>query len=86
VQIGLLVGEHRRAPIPMERVIAHELEVLGSHGMQAYRYSELLAMIRQGIVHPERLIGDRISLEEAPGALATMDKFNRTGVTVIDRF
>jgi alcohol dehydrogenase len=61
-------------------------EVLGSHGMQAYRYSELLAMIRQGVVHPERLIGDRISLEEAPGALTTMDKFNRTGVTVIDRF
>jgi alcohol dehydrogenase len=86
VQVGLLVGEHRRAAVPMERVIAHELEILGSHGMQAYRYSELLAMIRNGKLHPERLIGDRISLEEAPGALTTMDKFNRTGVTVIDRF
>jgi alcohol dehydrogenase len=86
VQVGLLVGEHRRAAVPMERVIAHELEILGSHGMQAYRYSELLAMIRNGKLHPERLIGDRISLEEAPGALTTMDKFNKTGVTVIDRF
>jgi len=86
VQIGLMAGEHRHAAIPMDRVIAMELEVLGSHGMQAYRYSELLAMIRQGILRPERLIGDRISLAEAPDVFVTMDKFSRTGVTVIDRF
>jgi alcohol dehydrogenase len=86
VQVGLLTGEHRHAAIPMDRVIAHELEILGSHGMQAYRYSELLSMIRHGVLHPERLIGDRISLEEAPQALATLPDFSRTGVTVIDRF
>ena len=86
VQIGLMAGEHRHTAIPMDRVIAMELEVLGSHGMQAYRYSELLAMIRQGILHPERLIGDRISLAEVPVVFVRMDKFNRTGVTVIDRF
>jgi alcohol dehydrogenase len=86
VQVGLLVGEHKHTAIPIDRVIARELEVLGSHGMQAYRYSELLSMIQHGKLYPERLIGDRISLEEAPGALATMDKFDRIGVTVIDRF
>jgi alcohol dehydrogenase len=86
VQVGLLTEEHRRTAIPMDRVIAHELEILGSHGMQAYRYSELLRMIRQGKLHPERLIGERISLAEVPQALTTMDKFSRTGVTVIDRF
>jgi alcohol dehydrogenase len=86
VQVGLLVGEHRRTAVPMDRVVAHELEILGSHGIQAHRYNELLAMIQHGKLHPERLVGDRISLAEAPGALATMDQFNRTGVTVIDRF
>ena len=86
VQVGLLAREHRHASLPMERVIAHELEVLGSHGIQALRYGALLAMIQQGKLHPERLIGDRIALEEASQALATMDRFARTGVTVIDRF
>lgn len=86
VQVGLMVGEHRRAAVPMDRVIANELEIVGSHGMQAYRYSELLTMVRHGKVQPERLVGDRIRLEEAPQALATMDDFSRTGVTVIDRF
>ncbi len=34
VQIGLMLAEHSTPQIPMARVIAHELEVLGSHGMQ----------------------------------------------------
>ena len=28
----------RSPQIPMDKVIAHELEILGSHGMQAFRY------------------------------------------------
>lgn len=86
VQVGLMVGHYRHAAVPMDQVIAKELEVVGSHGMQAYRYDELLTMICSGMLHPERLIGDRISLEEAPQALAAMDDFHNTGVTVIDRF
>ena len=38
VQVGLMLGEHARPQIPMAKVIAFELEILGSHGMQAYRY------------------------------------------------
>ena len=34
--------------IPMDRVIANELEILGSHGMQAHRYPEMMAMIAAG--------------------------------------
>ncbi|HYE58787.1 MAG TPA: zinc-dependent alcohol dehydrogenase family protein [Rhodothermales bacterium] len=86
VQIGLMVGDHRNAPVPMDRVIAHELQILGSHGMQAYRYPAMLAMIAAGHVRPDALVGRTISLDEAPEALATMDTFPGTGVTVIDRF
>ena len=83
LQVGLLAGEHRHPPIPMDRVIAWELEILGSHGMQAHRYGEMLTLIREGKLNPDRLIGDRISLEAAPAALAAMDDFPGTGVTVI---
>ena len=38
IQVGLMLGEHAHPPIPMDKVIAHELEILGSHGMQAFRY------------------------------------------------
>jgi len=86
VQVGLMTGDHRNAAVPMNLVIARELELLGSHGMQAYRYPALLAMIGAGRLRPDLLVGKRISLEESLTALVEMDSFRETGVTVIDRF
>ncbi len=86
VQVGLMLGEQRHPAIPMDRVIANELEILGSHGIQAYKYPLLLEMIRAGKLHPERLIGRTISLEQGADELVRMDEFRGVGVTVIDRF
>ena len=86
IQVGLMLAEHRHAAIPMDRVIADELEILGSHGMQAHRYDAMLAMIASGQLRPELLVGQRISLDEAPAALADLNSFRGAGVTVIDRF
>ena len=59
-----MAGDQANPPIPMHRVIAHELEIIGSHGMQAYRYPEMMAMILSGKLAPEKLLGKTISLEE----------------------
>lgn len=86
VQVGLLLGDQKHPDIPMDRVIANELEIVGSHGMQAHRYPPMLSMIRTGQLSPGKLIGRTIGLDEAPGELVAMDSFKGTGVTVIDRF
>jgi alcohol dehydrogenase len=86
VQVGLMLGDHHHPAIPMDQVIAKELEILGSHGMQAHRYPAMLGMIHAGTLDPGRLIGKTISLDQAPAELADMDSFKGTGVTVIDRF
>lgn len=86
VQVGLMVADHKNAPVPMNKVIANELEILGSHGVQAYRYSDLLSMIQAGKLAPEKLIGKTISLEESLEALPDMNSFSGTGVTVINQF
>ena len=86
IQVGLMLGDHSQPSIPMDRVIANELEILGSHGMQAYRYPELLTMIQSGKLFPDKLVGKTISIEEALEELVNMDNFSGTGVTVIDRF
>ncbi|TVQ24905.1 MAG: alcohol dehydrogenase [Spirochaetaceae bacterium] len=85
VQIGLMLADDRAALLPMDSVIANELELYGSHGMQAHRYPELLAMIEAGSLDPRRLVGRTITLDEAASALAAMGTFTGTGVTVIDR-
>lgn len=85
VQVGLLLAEESSPPLPMDRVVAWELEILGSHGIQAHRYPALLAMVESGALDPARLVHRRISLGEAPVALTTMDRFENQGITVIDR-
>ncbi|HHE65453.1 MAG TPA: hypothetical protein ENL09_05460 [Bacteroidetes bacterium] len=85
IQIGLMVAEEKNPPIPMEKVIANELEILGSHGIQAWEYGRMLGMIEKGKLHPEKLIRKTISLEEAPTELVNMNSFKETGITVINK-
>ena len=86
VQVGLLVGDNSRPKIPMGKVLSNELEILGSHGMQAHRYADMLEMIRAGKLSPDKLIGRTINLEESIEALTSMSEFNSSGVTIITEF
>lgn len=86
IQVGLMLAEHETPQVPMATVIGKELEILGSHGMQAHRYGAMLDMLKSGKLSPDRLVGKEISLTEAPHALVNMDKFQSVGATVITRF
>ncbi len=86
VQVGLLVGDDVPTAIPMDRVVADELELLGTHGMQAHRYPALFGMIEADVLQPRRLVNRTIPLTDAGSALREMGDFRGTGVTVIDEF
>jgi threonine dehydrogenase-like Zn-dependent dehydrogenase len=69
----------------MGQVIAWELEIHGSHGMAAQEYPPMLALIADGTLRPDLLLGDVIGLEHAAAALAAMDRTpSSAGMTVID--
>ena len=72
VQAGLMIGADARPPIPMDRVLSRELELIGSHGMAPHDYAEMLARVADGRLRPDRLVGRTISLEAAPEALMAM--------------
>jgi alcohol dehydrogenase len=82
VQIGLFASD----PIlPMSTVIAKELAILGSHGMPASDYPELLALVASGALRPQSLIERRITLGDVPEALVRMaEGTTPEGVTVVD--
>ena len=86
IQIGLMTGDHQHPNIPMDQVLANELEIIGSHGMQAHKYPEMLAMIENGKLQPDKLIGKTVSLEAATQLLPNMNTFEGKGITVIDSF
>ena len=86
VQVGLMAGEDYRPALPMELVIANELEIVGSHGMQAHAYGQMLEMISDGRLRPDKLVGQTVDLETAAAALGDPDALRVAGVTVINRF
>jgi alcohol dehydrogenase len=84
VQVGLMLAESAAPPVPMNTVMARELELIGSHGMAAAEYPAMLAEILAGTLQPGRLVGATIGLDEAPAALEAMGRPAVTaGVTVI---
>lgn len=86
IQVGLLVGDQSAPHVSMAKVIGQELEIIGSHGMQAHRYGAMLDMVKCGVLRPDRLVGQQITLEQAPQALMEMDQFQSIGATVITGF
>ncbi len=86
VQVGLMLAENRTPTIPMDRVIANELEVLGSHGMQAHRYDAMFAMIGSGKLAPQRLVTRTVNLSQAVDVLVSMDRSDTPGISVVTTF
>jgi len=86
VQVGVMAGESKETALPMGWVMFNELELIGSHGMQAHAYGPMLDMIVSGKLQPSTLISHTVSLEESLGVLQSMGDKPPTGVVVIDRF
>ena len=82
VQVGLL-GDTPSPPVPMALVVALELEVRGSHGMAAHDYPRMLAMVADGLLRPQDLVGREIGLDEVPAALAGLDRPTTAGMTMV---
>ena len=83
VQVGLLPAVSGRPTVPMELVVAHELEILGSHGMAAHAYPEMMAMVASGLLRPAALVTGELPLDAAPAALAALDGPTPPGIRVI---
>ena len=90
-----MAGGEADPPVPMGAVIAGELELLGSHGMQAFEYQRMLSLIEADVLRPSLLISNRISLEDAaaiacklppvPGRMQTVRASDRlTPLVVVD--
>jgi alcohol dehydrogenase len=82
VQAGLLLNGP--TPLPMDVVVARELELYGTHGMAAAAYPPMLTLVADGTLRPDLLVGEVIPLAKAPTALTAMDHPPTTpGTTVI---
>lgn len=86
VQVGWMLGDASTPPIPMDMVMGNELEIIGSHGMQAHRYGPMLDMISSGVLDPQKLISEEIDLAASADALANFGTRQTAGISVITDF
>ena len=84
VQVGLLPPVDGHPRVPMARVIAWELDLLGSHGMAARDYPDLMRLVERGVLAPERLVERTVGLDEAAALLPGFDTATVAGITMID--
>lgn len=71
--------------IPVDVILFRELSLIGSFGMQAARYPEMLERIESGRLHPDRLVGDTVALEDTSEVLASMSGYDTLAMPVITR-
>ena len=84
VQVGLLPPAAGRPALPLERLIALELRLLGSHGMAAHDYPRLLALVASGRLRPQELVSRVLPLADGGRALAECGAAAFAGITVLD--
>lgn len=84
VQVGLLPPVDGQPRVPMGRVIAWELDVLGSHGMAASDYPEMLDLVASGVLRPQDLVERVVGLDDAARLLPGLRDAPRAGMTVVD--
>ena len=86
VQVGVMAAESKETLLPMSWVMFNELELIGSHGMQAHAYGPMMDMILSDKLQPSKLINHTVTLEESLSVLQSMGDSPPSGVIVIDRF
>jgi len=83
LQLGLLLTPDGLTAMPMARIIAWELDLLGSHGMAARDYPEMLVLVASGVLNPSLLVKREVDLAEGAIALAELDNQAFGGITII---
>jgi alcohol dehydrogenase len=82
VQVGHLMDKETLPAALVRRLIGHELEIKGSHGLQARAYPGLFNLIQSGALNPTLLVERSTTLDEAPAALESLQDYRGCGVTI----
>lgn len=84
VRMGMSGDEEKGIlPLPADLIVGKELTIVGSMGMQARCYPEMLRMVEAGRLHPSSLVTEEVPLEGLNRVLEDMSSFNTLGYSVI---
>ncbi|WP_462421474.1 zinc-dependent alcohol dehydrogenase family protein [Salinicoccus sp. Marseille-QA3877] len=87
LQIGMTTNEEQGyVAVPIDEIIMKEITIVGSVGIQSFKYPSIIQMIQKEILNPGKMITQTISIEDAGSIIEEMNANKNVGVTIIDRF
>ena len=87
LQIGLTThAEQGEIPLPIDRMVTMELQVIASLGMQASHYPSMLQMVETGKLSPKKMVTGTCALSGINKIFEEMNTFQNVGVTVINKY
>lgn len=86
VQVGLLPQPSAFGDVTAGRVVAHEIAIIGSHGIAPAGLEGVLGLVASGDLQPDRLIGERVALADGVDVLTRLETEPALGMTVITEF
>ncbi|WP_087972251.1 zinc-dependent alcohol dehydrogenase family protein [Oceanobacillus rekensis] len=87
LQLGLTSSDEQgKVELPVDLIVVKELEFIGSSNMPVSRFSAMLNMIESGVLHPEKMITRKVSLEEAADIIINMEEFKTPGLSVVNQW
>ncbi len=85
LQIGLTTqAEKGFISLPVDVMVAKELEFIGTIGMQPQRFPAMLNMVESGKLTPGKMVTSVIPIEEAADVIESMHGFGNVGTTVVE--
>ncbi len=87
LQIGLTTKvEGGEVPMPIDRIVLMELQLIGSLGMQASHYPAMLQMLEAGKISPKKMVTGTTNLSGINKIFDEMNTYQNVGCTVINNY
>ncbi|MBM4763343.1 alcohol dehydrogenase catalytic domain-containing protein [Bacillus sp. B15-48] len=87
LQLGMTSDKEQGfIPMPIDMIVAMELNILGSYGSPAFRYNDMLQMVANGILKPKELVTQTINIHEVNSVMEAMTTFDTTGLTILNKW
>jgi D-arabinose 1-dehydrogenase-like Zn-dependent alcohol dehydrogenase len=87
VQLGITTkAEAGYVSVPIDVIVYKELELLGSLGMAAHRFEQMLPLILSGRLSPAKLVNREVGLSDVGPIFESMTKGTNSGAYVVTNF
>ena len=84
LQIGLTTQQEKGfVSLPVDIMVARELQFVGTIGMQPQRYPSMLNMVESGKLTPGKMVTNVIPIEDAAAVITSMGDYGTVGTTVV---